>query len=45
MCSYRLVPVIRRAQSFELFEVYPVPVLGEHKGYYYSSPDVILLVH
>ena len=32
-------------QCFELFEVYPVPVLGDHNGYYYSSPDGILQAH
>ena len=32
-------------QCFEFFHIYPVPVLGDHKGYHCSSPDAILLVH
>ena len=43
MGSHCLVPVIRRA-AVSHFEVYPVPVSGDHKAYY-SSPDVKLLVH
>ena len=29
---------------FEFFEVYPVPVLGDYKGYYYSSLQFSLRV-
>ena len=29
---------------FEVFEVYPVPVLGDYKGYYYSSLQFSLRV-
>ena len=42
MCSYCLFPLIRRAAVL-FFEVCPVPVLEDHKGYCYSCPSVIWL--
>ena len=40
-----LVSFSSSEQYFEFFAVYPVPVLGDHKGYCYGSLDVILLMH